>query len=630
MLVLWQLETGKKQYLPHLSASIESIEVSPSGAAYAVRLSDNSCMVISTAELTPTANFAGIQALRLQRPMSSKVSNVKRIGSDGKSQGSLSPFRMTSPQIVISALAPHQILLAVPGSQDAAQTHNSYLGCPYLQTFDHVADRHISRQALTRTNATNKNIGPEANKIDEPVVRWLSISADGRWLASVDEWVPPRKDVAQLMSGIENEQRAQERHRQVYLKFWRLKPDQTEWELVSRIDGASSYGRVIDLIADPVSDGFVTVSEDGSTRIWKPQHEMRGAVVNQRGPKGDKSEPLWTWKCRHFIMRNGAGPIPEYVTHEWRGSTDALSARAAYSSDGSVLAIAHQATSVDQLGTVAFVDAARGKIRLSRVGLFSGSVHALGFVKQYLIIMSNQLIVWDTVQDRVEYSFALRLSELSLALTGPTTHLATDSANGTFAISLPISKATNASRGGNLYLPPPSSHSQLLVFDPTSPVPLYCASTHHAVTALAHIPGSREYVALDTEAQLRKIIPREHLTRRSINKVIPSSSANNETGMERGIEAARKGVRDIFLTGITTNDASSAEEEDEAVTPSRILSSMSLLQAAADDAERNEIAVVRPQQLAEIFDVGPVYSMPRLEDLYEQVAALFAQKPLTD
>ena len=79
VLVLWQLDTGKQQFLPHLSATIQNVVVSPTGTSYAVQLSDNSTMVLSTAELKPTANVAGIQASVVQsRPqMESLVRRVK-------------------------------------------------------------------------------------------------------------------------------------------------------------------------------------------------------------------------------------------------------------------------------------------------------------------------------------------------------------------------------------------------------------------------------------------------------------------------------------------------------------------------------------------------------------------------
>jgi NET1-associated nuclear protein 1 (U3 small nucleolar RNA-associated protein 17) len=60
VLVIWQMDTGKKDFLPHLSGSVENIVVSPNGSSYVLHLDDNSAMIISTAEMKPTAYISGI------------------------------------------------------------------------------------------------------------------------------------------------------------------------------------------------------------------------------------------------------------------------------------------------------------------------------------------------------------------------------------------------------------------------------------------------------------------------------------------------------------------------------------------------------------------------------------------
>ena len=62
VLILWQLETSRRQELPHLTSAIDNIVVSPSGSSYLIQLADNSAMVLSTSELSPTAYVAGLQS----------------------------------------------------------------------------------------------------------------------------------------------------------------------------------------------------------------------------------------------------------------------------------------------------------------------------------------------------------------------------------------------------------------------------------------------------------------------------------------------------------------------------------------------------------------------------------------
>src|SRR5690242_11767197 len=65
VLVIWQLSTGKQQTLPHLTAAVESIVVSPQGASYAVTLANNSVLVLSTSELEAKTNIVGMQSRRV-------------------------------------------------------------------------------------------------------------------------------------------------------------------------------------------------------------------------------------------------------------------------------------------------------------------------------------------------------------------------------------------------------------------------------------------------------------------------------------------------------------------------------------------------------------------------------------
>jgi NET1-associated nuclear protein 1 (U3 small nucleolar RNA-associated protein 17) len=46
------------------------------------------------------------------------------------------------------------------------------------------------------------------------------------------------------------------------------------------------------------------------------------------------------------------------------------------------------------------------------------------------------------------------------------------------------------------------------------------------------------------------------------------------------------------------------------------------------DKDEHETPVVTQQQLASIFDIGPAFALPPMEEMFYQVAALFSAKPL--
>ncbi|KAG9555631.1 WD40 repeat-like protein, partial [Aureobasidium melanogenum] len=158
VLVLWQLSTGKKQFLPHLTAEIERLTVSPNGTSYAIQLADNSVMVLSTTELKPVANFAGLQAQScIDKNTSAQVDTEKSF--------------LRAAAATLNPLSPDQLLLSVPSSTNESSQHTSSAAPrPFLQTYDISNDRHISRQALTRNMVTDYNKGPEGNRIKVPDV----------------------------------------------------------------------------------------------------------------------------------------------------------------------------------------------------------------------------------------------------------------------------------------------------------------------------------------------------------------------------------------------------------------------------------------------------------------------------
>jgi NET1-associated nuclear protein 1 (U3 small nucleolar RNA-associated protein 17) len=144
VLVLWQLDTGKQQFLPHLSATIQNVVVSPTGTSYAVQLSDNSVMVLSTAELKPTANVAGIQASVVQsRPQIESL--VRRV----KEPSWQTPVLQRTPAVV-NLSEPSRLILAVGQMQEVRSANPFIVNNPFLQTFDLSSGRNVSRQALVQ------------------------------------------------------------------------------------------------------------------------------------------------------------------------------------------------------------------------------------------------------------------------------------------------------------------------------------------------------------------------------------------------------------------------------------------------------------------------------------------------
>ncbi|KAI9764862.1 MAG: hypothetical protein M1840_008008 [Geoglossum simile] len=611
VLVLWQLDTDKQQFLPHLSATVESIVVSPKGSSYAVRLADNSIMTLSTTELKPKANIAGIQARTWEPqriPPEMKVKTIHSMEAERLARSSDLPKVASA----INPLIPTQILLAVSSSQSSSLSSVPTRHSPYLQTFDFIADHHVSRQALARTNVTSLNVGPEANKIGEPNVELIRISMDGKWLASVDEWNPPKRDIRFMCLDNGDLVREQNRRREVYLKFWSWSDENKIWELVTRVDAPHSSsgrdcsvgaGRVTDMAANPSGLGFATVGMDGSVKLWKHRKRTRDGVVL----RGKDSEELVNWGCYH-IVRIGAQDGATDLFGEPTISKDEYPAAPclAYSIDGSVVAASYPSTLGQGHSVIHLIDTDSGETRHVRDGIQIGGIVAIGMTGPYVILVGDALVVWDIIQETLQYGIRLRLSNLSPGQKTTMIHLAVDQINNTFAIAVPVVESSRKQQKQHFF---DKAHSQLMIFDPAVPKPLFVMSIPNLVTALLPAAGSKGYVVLDLAAEVRVI------TAKGSSNFVPEITSQELLDGPREVTVeASKGQAGI------RHDSSDSEEEGAG--------SWLPLQAATADAYDDSPPVVRQEQLADIFDVGPSFALPSVTELFERVVGLFARKPV--
>ncbi|KAI9817089.1 MAG: hypothetical protein M1827_001201 [Pycnora praestabilis] len=610
VLVLWQLDTGKRQYLPHLTSAIESLVVSPTGASYAVRLADNSTMVLSTTELKPTANIPGIQARTHTIQPFSKGSEtaVDLIELERTANMTVQLYRTPS---AIHPLSSTHLLLAVPASQPSVPKPLFHAQAPYLQTFDLASARHITRQALARTNATVTNIGPEANKIGEPDVKHLKISHDGHWLATVDEWTPLHRDIKYVAVDGQDVLEEQSRRREVFLKFWAWDTGRSEWALVTRVDaphstsdGGIGVGRVLDLGVDPSGLGFATIGEDGALRIWKPKTRLRDGII----VRGSNADGLTSWRCHSIIQLGAVGSA-----QETKGASSTYSKRAcvAYSDDGSVLAASLEVQSPENPGMVHVIDTTSGDIQQTMAGLSYGDLIAIAFLDRYLIAISEYLTVWDIVLGIQVFGILLGESHLSPSQRTAMTHLTVDKQSGTFAIALPL--ASNSKNSQTPHRLASQVHSQIAIFDPSSPTPLFTTSSPHITTSLLPALGTKGYVVLDSTAEVRILSP---ITTPSISTI--ASAVGTEVSPANFEELVTEQINEEGVDDTLMRDINESEDEPQEVLTPGIRPTVG--------GDNDESVVVRPQQLTAIFDIGPSFTLPPVEVLFEQVVDLFSSK----
>ena len=459
--------------------------------------------MLSTTELDAKSNIGGVQSRRVDQDELPRESNTR--------QPSLDVFRQVP--MVVDPKNANEVLLSVPSSQPR-QYSGGPRPEPYLQTFDVASYRAVTRQALTRNNATDPNIGPEGRRIIEPSVNLLQISHDGEWLATIDEWIPPRGDLSYLNEGIpEFDQEEHFLRREVHLKFWRRDEKNGQWVLEARVDAphffeeVCGHGRVFDLVADPTGHGFATIGDDHIVRIWRPKTRIRdGLVVRGAAEKG-----LVSWSIHRSIQL--PNPNKNWMSEVGSASPQMLSlqtSRLAFSPDGTVLAAAVSGTSDVDSGLVHLLDPFSATIRSSMTEIDTTVLCGLGIVGSYLVAVTDSIAVWDLVNAKLAYTVPIDTPGIDHPDRTSVIRLALSQYDGTFAISLPqFEKKESSSRVKK-------PMSTISVYSTEKPEPVWTHKTAAITLALApRKGGNRGYVALDSVSCLRTITPGVHRVKRS-------------------------------------------------------------------------------------------------------------------
>ncbi|KAL7269597.1 NET1-associated nuclear protein 1 [Rhizina undulata] len=564
VLVLWQIETSHKQFLPHLGSTIESIVVSPRNTSYAVTLSDNSIMVLSTTELKPKTNIAGIQSRVV--PFSSAKN-------------------LTIP-CVLHPTSANQLLVATPSEQTSLK-----VSAPYLQTFDTFSDRHVSRQALTRTNATILNQGPGKDSILEPDISNLAISPDGTWLATIDVWTRPHRDTkfpneSPLSVNTTDDDTA----REVFLKFFNWSEKKREWVLVTRVDSphpsTSGFGaaNVTDLVALPKGHGFVTCGADGSVLVWRAKMRTR-AGVQVRGEDGG----MVSWGCRKIIKFSKGRRELELAALTLEGAEEPQEPRnwwgkVAISEDASLIAVAAPALGSIEDSAVVLIDPEEAVVRQSLSGLHLGRVNGLAVVERFLVILgTNKLVVWNIVDGRVEWESTFNAFDIVKSAAAQAL-LAVDVHNQTFAIAF----------RGAVY------KSRVFVFSTKTSVPIHVEEVSALVVALKAAGAGKGYLILDSQARIQYLSP---VLAPHVTVVAASEGEFSLEDEEEEVTGAYSGL----LMAVQDEEKEKKEE---------------------DEGEGVVERVVPRERLEEVFAETPSWGMGSVEAAFDRVLGLFAKRPL--
>lgn len=432
VLAFWQLDTNRSQLLPRLNGEILSITVDHSSEFYALYLSNGELIVLSAVDLMSRLQVAGVNPAYVKLPQKRK--KYKSITDNYKVPDFTAPY-------YVNPLTGYSYL---PTGVSAN-----------VQIYDTTQDEQISTFAVASTVQMGR-VKSEA-LIEDPVIKHMAFSKDGKWMATIDEYTPPTIDG--LLSAND---------KQINLKFWKYSQASGSWALTTRVafpHGANKA--VLDVVPADSSfhkgHAFLTVCENGGIRLWRP--EVLKALQNKKEAKTQVQGRQYSWSVRKVLP-----PL----------SSSSSSACAVWSADSSLIVLGFEST-------LYVIDPVKFDIQQVLPNILGSRVRWLQIVGNNLIAMGKtRLVVYDLVNSTCRWSVRVISSPNGGRL------IDVDPISGTIAL------AVNCIR-----LPEYSHESRIFVFTLDSPVPIYSTTHSNPISAIRHVPGTTTptFRFLDTNAR---------------------------------------------------------------------------------------------------------------------------------
>ncbi|KAJ2133069.1 NET1-associated nuclear protein 1 [Coemansia sp. RSA 1807] len=440
VLVLWQLDTETRDYLPRLGSDIVGISPSPDHMRYAITLRDNTIRIVSAVDRSLVSLLQGLKFAE----RAGRARGARELDSD--------PF---TTGLVVHPATHALVLNGEPGR---------------LQVFNHANDRHLASIEVAAYNRVGSG--------SQPHVDLVQFSSDGAWMATIDS---RRTDATNGLMSVTTS----------YLKFWRLDPTSQTYTLVTRID-APHAGGVHSISFQPCHRRnallCVSTGRDRLFRVWELQSVL-GAGPNER----------FVWACRATCGYRNMQPTAAAFSSD--GSTLAVAFGGAVTLwDPAVCArpvgVLVASADTPQLKGVAFVGAssfvaAWSDERLDVWNMLTGSVWwtlAMPIQSVYVHPRSSLLAV-----AAYQVPGSSTASVMVLSPSSPTPLLAIQHPSGVEAVAL-VPTATKLGRGhpnSEHAKPDPLDSNTLVVLTPSGLISVYGAHVDSKNKVVPSMQGRR-------------------------------------------------------------------------------------------------------------------------------------------
>ncbi|KAF8665440.1 hypothetical protein AX16_000459 [Volvariella volvacea WC 439] len=252
VLVIWQLHTGRKEFIPRVGAPISTVSLRRAGdiEEYLLGLSDATYIFVSAA------------SLKISR-------SISRIKLDSAVSTTLLQLRNAPLPLAVHHLTSTIIL---PSSHPSS-----------LQIYSPATSTLISELEVSPSNRISRR---DEKPIEPARIGHVEISPDGSWMATVD-----------VREGDESFRG------EVYLKFWSWERNSSQWVLNTRIDRPHGLNRVTAMAFSPSHGNkpmeMVSTGNDGTLKIWRLRErdaEGRSTTNTNTDFEVDDSVDFWIVK----------------------------------------------------------------------------------------------------------------------------------------------------------------------------------------------------------------------------------------------------------------------------------------------------------------------------------------------
>ncbi|KAF9454138.1 WD40 repeat-like protein [Macrolepiota fuliginosa MF-IS2] len=240
VLVIWQLQTGRKEYVPRVGSAVNTVSVTRSKAGeeeYLLGLADATYVFVNAGSLKILRSYSRVKI------------------DPGAYIHDPSPSKCVSTPLAVHTLS-STILL--PSSHPSS-----------LQVYSPSTSTLVSELEVSPSNRISRR---EDKAVEHSRIERCIISPSGHWMVTVDT----REGDCDFRA-------------EVYLKFWSWDERNAAWALNTRIDKPHADKKITSLAFSPEQGRdtmlqLVSAGEDGIVKVWR---------LRSRKLKGGEREEFW-------------------------------------------------------------------------------------------------------------------------------------------------------------------------------------------------------------------------------------------------------------------------------------------------------------------------------------------------